>query len=237
MVKNNIMFKKSLLVAGLVATMFSSGALLVVAQTEIETTPTVVAPVAAKMPMVLEVGPAGRALLRGTVSAVGTNSLTVKSWGGDWVVNVVSSTVLAPKAADMAQFVVGDFVGVQGVVSTSAAWTIDASLVRNWTARKEIKAEVKENKQEIRGTVKAMTARNWEGVASEVNADTMTFKLNVSGVTYDIKIATGAKIVNKAFMTLSFAGIKNGDTVRVYGPVVDSVITASVVRNVSVSNQ
>lgn len=184
-------------------------------------------------PMVLEIGPAGRVLMRGTISAVGTNSLTVKGWGGDWVVNIVSSTVLAPKAADMTQFAVGDFVGVQGMVSTSAAWTIDASLVRNWTVRKQIT----ENKQEIRETIKSIAARNWEGVASEVNNDAMTFKLTVNGVVYDIKMVAGVKIVNKAFFAMSFNGIKNGDTVRVYGPAADGVITASVVRDVSVGNQ
>lgn len=97
--------------------------------------------------MVLEIGPAGRALLRGTVSSVGTNSLIVKSWGGDWIINVSSSTALAPRAADMTQFAVGDFVGVNGVASTAAAWTIDATLVKNWTQRKEIRTEAKEVKE------------------------------------------------------------------------------------------
>lgn len=114
-----------------------------------DTAVTPVSSVRTAQPMVLEIGPAGRTLLRGTVVAVGTNSLTVKSWGGDWVVNVSASTKLAPRT-DIAQFAVGDFVGVNGTVSQSAAWTIDATLVKNWTERKEIKGEVKEKKQEIR---------------------------------------------------------------------------------------
>src|SRR6185436_11657 len=86
----------------------------------------------ATMPMVLQVGANGGILLRGTVDAVNTNSLTVKSWGGDWVINVSSSTQLMPQNT-MAQFNLGDFVGVRGIVNQNASWTVDAALVRNWT--------------------------------------------------------------------------------------------------------
>ncbi len=177
--------------------------------------------------MVLEIGPAGKVLMRGTVSAVTTNSLTVKSWGGDWVVNVSSSTALMP-LKDMAQFVVGDFVGVQGTVSTSAAWTIDATLVRNWTVRQTIN----DNKQEVKQLIRSVAAKNWEGVVGDVNADG-SFKLKIGTASYDVKMQTGAKIVDKNYFTLDLSKIKTGDTVRVYGPAVDTVITASVVRNTS----
>ncbi len=218
--------KKYIAVAGL-ATALLSGAMMVSAQDS----PTATA-AKVNQKMVLEVGPAGRTLMRGTVTVVGTNSLTVKSWGGDWVVNVSASTKLAPRV-DMSQFQVGDFVGVQGLMSTSAAWTIDASFVRNWTERKEIKAEVKENREGIKAVIKAITARNWEGVVvGDVNADG-SFKLQVGSATYDIKMATGAKVVDKGYVTLSPSSIKAGHTVRVYGPAADTTITASVVRDVS----
>src|SRR3989338_4234786 len=186
-------------------------------------------PLVQKVPnMVLEVGPSGRTLIRGTVTAVGTDSLTVKSWGGLWVVNVSSTTKLAPRV-DMAQFAVGDFVGAQGVMSTAADWTINATLVRNWTIRQTIN----DNKKEIKTMIKSVTARNWQGVVvGDVNADG-SFKLQVGGTTYDIKLATGAKVVDKNYFTLASGSIKAGDTVRVYGPAQDTTITASVVRDVS----
>ena len=59
----------------------------------------------------------------------------------------------------------------------------------------------------------------------------MTFTLTTAAKAgYNVKMATGAKIVDKNFLTIQFSVIMNGDTIRVYGPAVDGVITASVVR-------
>lgn len=80
--------------------------------------------------MVVQIGPNGNALLRGTIKTV-TPTLMVTSWGGDWAVNVSSDTKLMPEGG-LSTFKVGDFVGVQGVAGTGA-WTIDAKLVRDWT--------------------------------------------------------------------------------------------------------
>ena len=183
-----------------------------------------------KQPMVVEIGAAGRALLRGTISAVGTNSLTVKSWGGEWIINIPSSAQVLP-VRDMAQFKVGDFVGVQGVASTSVAWTIDATLIRNWTERKV----VQDTRKDIKNIMKSVMPRNWEGVVTgDVNADGRLFKLMVGDVTYDVTVVANAKVVNNGYGALDFSSIKSGDTVRVYGPAADTTITASVVRDVSV---
>lgn len=206
--------------------MLSMGA-AVLAQDTVSTTQ---APVVAKMPQqVVEIGPAGRTLLRGTVGAVGTNSLTVKSWGGDWVINISSDTKLTPRA-DLAQFAVGDFVGVQGVASQSAAWTIDAKLVRNWTDKKEIR----DDKKEVRDLIKSVSAKNWQGIASNVDVTAKILTLTIDGQAYSIVLASGAKVVDVKFMAMDFNLIKNGDTVRVYGPAVDTTITALVVRDISV---
>lgn len=185
------------------------------------------------LPMVLEIGPGGRALLRGTVSVAGANSLTVKSWGGDWVVNVGTSTKLAPRT-DIAQFQVGDFVGVHGIASQSASWTIDATLVRNWTERKEARQEMKDNKKEVKDLIKSVAPRNWEGVASNVNLEAKTLTLTVDGTAYAVVLASGAKIVNEKFAVIDFSLLKNGDKIRVHGPLADTTITAVVVRDVSV---
>ncbi len=129
-----------------VASVLLGGVMMVSAESN--NTTTNVMPARADKKMVLNIGPEGRVLLRGTISAVGTTSLTVKSWGGDWVVNVVPTTKLVPKSATIAQFAVGDFVGVNGLVSQSVLWTIDATLVRNWTEKKAAVAERKDQKIE-----------------------------------------------------------------------------------------
>ncbi len=84
---------------------------------------------------VLQVGPKGEVLMRGTVSAVGATSLTVKSWGGDWTINVSTDTKLLP-GTGISQFTVGEFVGIQGVVSQTDSWTVAARLVRDWSPKK-----------------------------------------------------------------------------------------------------
>ena len=211
-------------VGALVLMALAGGAMADLVITALPNATSVAAP-AGQQKMLLQVGPEGRVLLRGTVDSVGANSLTVKSWGGDWVVNVATSTKLMP-GTDISQFKVGDFVGAQGMVKTSAAWTIDASLVRDWTERQQ----ANENRQDI----KNMMAKNWQGVASNVNGDAKTLTLTVDGTAYSVSLAANAKVVNNTFITLPFSSIKNGDTVRVYGPAVNGAISAIVVRDVSV---
>lgn len=166
------MNKKYIVGAGAIATALTGTLFLVSvhAQEVTNAQPTTTASaITRKQPMVLEVGPTGRVLMRGTVEAVGTNSLTVKSWGGSWVVNIASTTSLAPKT-DISQFAAGDFVGVQGAMSASAMWTIDATLVRNWTERKEIKIEKKEVRQEAKTEVKEKVQEKSQDTQDKINA-------------------------------------------------------------------
>ena len=193
--------------------------------------------------MVVQIGPEGRTLLRGTIETIGSGSLTVKSWGGNWIVNISSSTKLMP-TTDMSKFKTGDFVGVQGMATTSGTWVIDASLIRDWTAEKvmaeakrqeqEAKKQAQLNEKKVKELMKSVQPRNWEGVASSVNVDAKTLSLTVEGVVYTINLATNAKIVNERFVAINFSAIKDGDKVRVYGPSSNNVITAVVVRDVSV---
>ena len=183
-------------------------------------------------PMVVQIGPNGNALLRGNIKTVGTDFLTVTSWGGDWMVNVSSSDariIIIPKV-DIAQFKAGDFVGVQGSVNKNASFTIDATIVRNWTERKEMQAA----KQEIKQMIKAQNTRNWQGTASNVNVSARSLTLTINGTAYTVNIAVDAKIVNKKYLTIPLSDIKDGHTVRVWGPSSDTTITASLVRDVSI---
>ena len=93
-------------------------------------------------PMIVQINSNGTVLLRGTVNSVSINSLTVKGWGGSWIVNTSSSTQFMP-GSNISQFKVGDFVGVQGTVNQNASWMIDATLIRDWTVK-----QVQNNKPE-----------------------------------------------------------------------------------------
>ena len=86
-------------------------------------------------PMVVQINPNGGITLRGDITAINTNSITVKSWGGSWLVNILPTTNLMP-IKDLSQFKVGDFIGVQGTVNQNSPWTIDAVIFRDWTYKK-----------------------------------------------------------------------------------------------------
>ncbi len=218
--------KKYIISVALVTSIFAGISSLALAETTIGATANVSSSMMPAKKMVLEIGPEGKTLLRGTISAVGTNSLTVKSWGGDWVINIASSTKLMPKT-DMTQFSVGDFVGVQGLANQNSVWAIDASTVRNWTTRNEIQM----NKKEIKDVMKAEVAKNWQGVISNIDAGTRSFTLTVDDKAYVVNLTSDAKIVNQRFVAIVLSQVKNGDIVRVWGPVAGTVITASVMRD------
>ncbi len=191
--------------------------------------------------MVLNINHQGKVLMRGTIESVGTNSIMVKSWGGSWTVNIGTDAKLLP-GTDMSQFKAGDFVGVQGSINESLAWTVDATIIRNWTAKKAMvetrMMEHKErhnNEQEIKDVIKNESPKNWQGVATGINVDAKTFTLTMEGKAYTVNIVTDAKIVEKNFASTDLAKVKEGDTVRVWGPVTDTTISAYVLRDISLA--
>lgn len=89
-------------------------------------------------PMIVNVGPNGNVLMRGiVVGAPGTDSIVVKSWGGSWKVAVSSTTQIVSLNKVIADFQDGDFVGVQGVVSSDGSFVVDARVVREWRSKVE----------------------------------------------------------------------------------------------------
>ena len=172
--------------------------------------------------MIVQVNQNGRALLRGTIKSVGTNSLVVTSWGGDWTINTSSTTRILPESS-MSGWKAGDFVGIHGSVRENAVMTIDVTLVRDWSARKEIK-ELKD----------AVNPRNWQGVVSNMNAASSTMTLTVDGTAYTVNIVAGAKIVNKNYVPITLANISNGDSVRVWAIRSGTTLTAYIVRDTSI---
>lgn len=88
-------------------------------------------------PVVLDISNDGTALLRGTVTEVNPDSIIVDSWGGTWTVRINDDGTVIPSATstptDTSGIAIGDFVGADGMIAGDAAFTIDASFVRNWT--------------------------------------------------------------------------------------------------------
>jgi hypothetical protein len=185
-------------------------------------------------PMVLQIGPNGRALLRGTIASVNSGALTVNSWGGVWTVNVGSGAKVMPAVSgnDISQFKTGDFVGIEGTVSQGAAWTIDATLVRDWTDRAVVGQEVKQNVKEARQIQQASRPRNYIGTVSGVSAG--SFTLTAGGTAYTVNPTSGAEIVNRNWIAMPLSGIQTNDNVRVWGTEASGTISAAIVRDVSI---
>lgn len=88
----------------------------------------------------VQIGPEGNALIRGVVNAVGTNSITLSSWGGAWTIMVGADTEIMPKSTTTSLGMIkqGDFVGVNGTVDTTQAWTVNARVVRDVDAQQSM---------------------------------------------------------------------------------------------------
>lgn len=176
--------------------------------------------------MILQVGPSGNVLMRGIIDSIATttpeDSIIVKTWGGNWNVNVPSTANVIP-TSDLSQFKVGDLVGILGTINQSTAFTVDARIVRDWSLRKEV--------QELKDSI---NPKNWQGTVSNMNAASSTFTLTVDDTAYNVTVVAGAKIVNKNYATITLANISNGDTVRVWATRLDTTLTTYIVRDVSI---
>lgn len=188
----------------------------------------------------VQIGPGGRALLRGTLVSVSASSLTVQSWGGNWIVNVSADAEVLPRvsgnSSDLSAFAAGDLVGVNGVADENSAWTINASVVRDWTERRMQHTNASAAIQ-IEATGRAEgEGRTFEGTASAVSAS--SFTLTVGGqVSYTVNVSASTKVLNRNWLNLGLSAIQNGNDVRVFGTAngtsTGSSIDAQVVRDVS----
>lgn len=82
-------------------------------------------------PQVLEVNGQGKVLLRGTVTAVSSSSVSVKTWGGVWTILPGVNPEVISQDKSLATFAVGDYVGVQGSIVPDTNLTIQGNVIRN----------------------------------------------------------------------------------------------------------
>jgi len=176
--------------------------------------------------MSVEIGTKGNVMLKGTVDSVGATSFAMKSWGGDWTVNV------EPSVGDISKITVGDKISVSGMVNSGSAWTVDAKSFHDSTtvaqAVKPIGTHTGESdKPKIFGKV-------FTGTASNISDTSLTLT-GSKGMTYTVNLDIGAKIINKSSTVLSgLSSIHSGDTLRVNGTMTGTSITAKVVRDVTI---
>jgi hypothetical protein len=188
---------------------------------------------------VVSINKDGKTLVRGFIDSIANGTITVKSWGGDWTVNVGADTQVLPVETgnDIAKFQVGDYVGAQGAINHGANWTVDATLVRDWTYKATVTAQQKQNRQSASQTIKANTPKNYVGMASDVSAaGGGSFTLTIPGATstFAVNVASDAEIVNRNWLAIPLENIANGDGIRVWGINTSGTILAQIVRDTTI---
>lgn len=183
--------------------------------------------------MKVEISASGQAQISGTVSAVSSNSLLVKSWGGVWNVTMSTSTVIAGQGgrATSSEIRVGDYVQIHGKVSETAQLTIAAKVIKDHSlVKKETKKEERkkddDRKDEKRGIIQkvkdAIRKNGDKGKgenAIEISGTVICLPHRTPGEVQTMECAIGLQTVKGNF-GLNYGGIHNlevGKTIKVSG--------------------
>jgi hypothetical protein len=183
--------------------------------------------------MIVQIGPAGNALIRGTVTSVGSDSFTVKSWGGEWTVKIEKDTKFLPQGLTLDQIKTGDLVGLNGKVNSEETLTVHATLIRDWTERKLIKEEIKQNIKEVKEIKKETTPRTHILTVESVDQANNTITAKMNGQTITVKIHN-TKLIDRNWRTITLDKIQSNDKIRVYGILSGNTLEASVIRDISI---
>jgi len=183
--------------------------------------------------MIVQIGPAGNALIRGTVTSVGSDSLTVKSWGGEWTVKIEKDTKFLPQGLTLDQIKTGDFVGLIGKVNSEETLTVHATLIRDWTERKLIREEIKQNIREMKEIKQETTPRTHILTVKSVDQANNTITATMNGQTITVKIHN-TKLIDRNWRSITLDKIQTNDKIRVYGILSGNTLEASVIRDISI---
>jgi hypothetical protein len=203
---------------------------------------TTIPPIMQKGEWKLEIGPAGRTLMRGHIESVTADSIKIRTWGGVWTVRVLPGAEIIPRVGaqlfDLTRFQPGDYVGINGTIVRDQPLTIEARVIRNWTEKREIAFERKMNHEYLKRLIKdnrisdSLTGRVFEGTVGSISGT--SFTLSDRGVATTIETNGATRFVDRNYATIALGSITVGDRVRVYGDVTSSSsILAQVVRDTS----
>lgn len=161
----------------------------------------------------VQINPNGNVTLRGTVASVGGASIVMKSWGGDWTVNVGAGVKLNSRANGviaLTDIKVGDVVMVQGAMKTGAGLTVDARQIKDQF--------IPDRSVLIRGTI------------ASVGTNVLTVK---SGeVTWTVNTTDATKFTSKFVAATTLAAMKVGDEVTASGVLAAGATTTFIATEV-----
>ena len=147
-----------------------------------------------------------------------------KSWGGTQILPNLTGN-------DFVNFQVGDYVAAQGTVDQTGNWSVNATLVRDYTYRQTAADQQKANRTTASQTIKSETPRNYVGIASGIGDG--SFTLMVNGEADIVDVNAGAQIVNRNWLGIPLSALSEGDNVRVWGVNSSGTIAVDIVRDVS----
>lgn len=188
-------------------------------------------------PMVLDVDSSGSVLLRASVKSIAANSIVVDGWGGTWIIRTNAATQVISNASnaagDVSAISVGDFVGVSGTMARDQIYTVDATLVRDWTTNPLTASTPSTSMTTSTSTTSTSAAVPlYTGTASAIGADSFTLT-SLDGTEYTVMTDNNTVFLNTARETIAFSDITSGDSIRINGSLSGSTITATVVRDIS----
>ena len=174
----------------------------------------------------------GGVLVRGAkVTAVSSSTISATTaWGSNvlsWTVNVDGSTELVPRKGEnkitLSDIMVDHIISFKGdLVTTGSGLVVNAKVVKDWSIEKKEKPE---------------QAKVFEGTLKSVASTTLptTLVVTIGGVDYTVNVAANISILNNLWLTTSLSNFHVADHIRLYGTVSGTTITASVVRDTSIS--
>lgn len=200
-------------------------------------------------PMVIESDDAGNVVIRGEVTSVDSDSMTIDSWGGSWTIRTTGNSVVAASVDgtesstdNFDQISVGNFVGVEGIFSTDEEMTIDASFVRDWTTDPlpgvfdtlpdsdlEVDTEADVEADDIETDVDQSAMITYSGSVDQVDDVSFTFTDDFNS-TYNVTVDDSVAVVNSDGEIMSLTDIDVGDTVELDGIASGGAITTAMVR-------
>jgi len=153
-----------------------------------------------KNQMQVRIERSGRAQLVGTLVSVSSTTLTVTSWGGNWSVDASNAKLVRRYGgqSNLSEFQAGDYLQIQGTASSSAAWTIIATIVKD--------NSIQVKNVNVMGTISNLNASSTPGF-------TLTAQ---NGQVIQVNVTSATRIyVNGQQGALS--NLSNGISVRVKG--------------------
>jgi|GEM_PF-1494320 len=200
----------------------------------------------APAPMVIEADDVGNVVIRGQVTSVDDNSLTINSWGGEWTIRTTVSSTVEPAtgvSGNLSGIRSGDFVGVEGVFATDEEMTINASFVRDWTTNPligvfdndsdSITTDTSVDDDDVSVDAEDTSTADiitYSGIVDQVDDSSFTFTDDFGSV-YTVTVDDEVAVVNDSNEIRELEDIDAGDTVELDGTATsNNFITTAMVK-------